>query len=41
MSGGAAKRLWRHQTWSPSWILPIVRNQVKTKRIGTFLVLGM
>ena len=21
MNGGVAARLWRHQTWSPSWIL--------------------
>ena len=41
MGGGAAGGLWRHQQWSsswlPSWILPRIRNQVKTVRIGDFL----
>ena len=26
MGGGAAGGLWRHQTWSPSWILSRIRN---------------
>ena len=29
--------LWYHQQWSPSWILPRIRNQVKTARNGNFL----
>ena len=37
--GGNA--LWRHQQWSPSWILPRIRNQVKTGRNGDFFVLEM
>ena len=37
MGGGAAGGLWRHQQWSPSWILPRIRNQVKTARNGNFL----
>ena len=41
MGGGAAGGLWRHQQWSPpsppSWILPRIRNQVKTVRINNFL----
>ena len=28
--------LWRHQQWSPSWILPRIRNQAKTRRNGNF-----
>ena len=28
MGGGAAGGPWRHQQWSPSWILPRIRNQV-------------
>ena len=36
MSGGAAGGLWRHRQWSPSWppswILPRIRNLVKTAR---------
>ena len=24
------RSLWRHQQWSPSWILPRIKNQVKT-----------
>ena len=36
MGGGAAGGLWRHQTWSPSWILSIIRNQEKTERINIF-----
>ena len=43
MSGGAAGGLWRHQQWSsswpPSWILPRIRNQVKTARNCNFLCL--
>ena len=43
MSGGAAGGLWRHQQWSsswpPSWILPRIRNQVKTARNGNCLCL--
>ena len=31
--------LWRHQKWPPSWILPRIRNQVKTARNGDFLCL--
>ena len=34
---GAAGGLWRHQTWSSSWILSRIRNQVKTVRINAFL----
>ena len=34
---GAAGGLWRHQTWSSSWILSRIRNQVKTVRIKAFL----
>ena len=30
MSDGVTGGLWRHQQWSPSWILPRIRNQVKT-----------
>ena len=41
MGGGAAGGLCRHQDWLPSWILPRIRNQVKTARIGDFFVLGM
>ena len=29
MGGGAAGGLWRHQQWSPTWIFPRSRNQVK------------
>ena len=36
MGGGAAGDLWRHQQWSPSWILPRIGNQVKTTRNGDF-----
>ena len=40
MGDGAAGGLWRHQQWSPSvppsWILPRIRNQVKTARNGNF-----
>ena len=43
MGGGAAGGLWRHQQWSPSWppswILPRIRNQVKTARNCNFLCL--
>ena len=43
MGSVAASDLWRHQTWSPpwppSWILPRIRNQVKTERTGNFLCL--
>ena len=35
MGGG----LCRHQQWLPSWILPRIRNQVKTARNGNFLCL--
>ena len=27
------------KTWSPSWILPRIRNQIKTVGIGNFLCL--
>ena len=37
MGGGAAGGLWRHQQWSPSWILPRIRNQVKTATNDIFL----
>ena len=41
MVGGAAGGLLRPQQWSPSWrpswILPRIRNQVKTARNGYFL----
>ena len=30
IGGGAAGGPWRHQQWSPYWILPGSRNQVKT-----------
>ena len=36
MSGGADGGLWRHQKWSPSWILLRIRNQVKTVRLDGF-----
>ena len=39
MGVGAAGGLWRHQRWLPSWILPRIRNQVKTARNGDFLCL--
>ena len=35
--GGDVGGLWRHQQWSPSWILPKLRNQVKTARNKFFL----
>ena len=34
MGGGAAGGLWRHQQWSPSWILPRIWNQVESARNG-------
>ena len=37
MNGGAAGGLWRHRQWSPSWILPRIRNLVKTARNGNCL----
>ena len=37
MGGGAAGGLLRHQQWSPSWILPVIGNRVKTARNGNFL----
>ena len=39
MSGGAAGDLWRHQTWSPSWILSRIGNQAETVRMNIFLLL--
>ena len=39
IGGGAAGGLWRHQQWSPSWILLRIRNQVKTAKNGDFLCL--
>ena len=43
MGGGAARGLWRHQQWSsswpPPWILPRIRNQVKTARNNNCLCL--
>ena len=41
MGGGTAGGLWRHQQWSPSWILPRIRTQVKTGTNGDFFVLDM
>ena len=45
MGGGAAGGLRRHQQWTPSWppswILPRIRNQVKTARNGNLFVLYM
>ena len=38
---GTAGGLWRHQQWSPSWILPRIWIQVKTARNGIFFVLYM
>ena len=38
MGGGATGGLWRHQQCPPSWILPRIRNQVKTARSGNFFV---
>ena len=37
MGGGPAGDLWRQQRWSPSWILPRTRDQVKTARNNKFL----
>ena len=39
MGGGAAGGLWSHKQWSPSWILPRIRNHVKTARNGNFFAL--
>ena len=39
VGGGATGGLWRHQQWSPSWILPRIRNQVKIAINGNFLCL--
>ena len=39
MGGGATGGLWRHQQCPPSWILPKIRNQVKTARSGIFFCL--
>ena len=39
MGGGATGALWRHQQWSPSWILPRIRNQVKTAGNSFFFAL--
>ena len=36
MGSGAAGGLWYHQQWSPSWILPRIRNQVKTAGMVIF-----
>ena len=41
MGVGAAGGLWHHQQWSPSWILPRIRNQVKIAINGNFFVLDM
>ena len=45
IGGGDAGGLWHHQqwwpSWPPSWILPRIRNQVKTARNGDFFVLEM
>ena len=38
---GATGGLWRHQQWSPSWILPRIRNQVEAARNGDCFVLDM
>ena len=40
MGGGADGDLSRHQQCWPSWILPRIRNQVKTKMV-IFFVLDM
>ena len=39
MGGCAAGGLSRHQQWSPSWILPRIRNQDQTVRNGNFCAL--
>ena len=39
MGGGAAGGPVTAPKWSPSWILPRIRNQVKTARNGDFFVL--
>ena len=43
MGGGATGDLWRHQQWSPSWplfwILPWIKNQVKTAKNAICLCL--
>ena len=36
---GVGTKPGRHQAWSPSWILPRIRNQFKRERIGNFLCL--
>ena len=38
MGGGAAGGLRRHQQWSPSWILPGIRNQVKRQEMVIFVL---
>ena len=39
MGSGATRGLWRNQTWSPSWILSRIRNEVKTLRTNNILSL--
>ena len=39
MGGGAAGGLRSHKQWSPSWILPRIRNHVKTVTNGNFFAL--
>ena len=41
MGGGAAEGKWRHQQWSPSSILPRIKNQVKIAINGILFVLDM
>ena len=40
MGGGAAGGPVTSPKWSPSWILPRIRYQVKTATNGDFFVLG-
>ena len=39
MDCDTAEGLWRHLTWSPSWISPRIGNHAKTARIDNFLCL--
>ena len=36
MGGGGVGGLWRHQPWSPCWILSIIRSQIKKVRINNY-----
>ena len=40
MGGGAAGGPVTSPKWSPSWILPRIRNQVKTAKMVIFFALG-